>query len=43
MQALALWTPIVAAALMKIGYDWLLFELSGCRRNHGRSNQCDAI
>ena len=26
MQALALWTPIVAAALMKISYDWLLYS-----------------
>ena len=25
MQAFALWTPLAAAALMKIGYDWLLY------------------
>jgi MFS family permease len=25
MQAMALWTPLVAAAAMKITYDWLLF------------------
>jgi hypothetical protein len=25
MQGVALWTPLVAAAALKITYDWLLF------------------